>query len=909
MRITVAVAALSLSIISLSATAQALAAVNREPTDIPAQELAPALRALARDRNFQIVFATKDVSSRYTHGAVGELTTDEALTQILSGTGLTYHYLDDRTVSILPVNAKMPAQEHAESSSSATPEADGAKGVRKDASNSFRLAQEARGASTEPSSVEKANDEQASQPKPVQLEEVTVTGTLIPGATPASPVIVIDRAAIDRSGYATIGDVIRNLPQSFGGAQNPGVNGTGQANAANNYGQASTANLRGLGPDATLTLVNGHRLAFNGVSDSVDISAIPLAAVERIEILTDGASAIYGSDAVAGVVNVIMKPDYDGAETALRYGDSTDGAGSSRQFEQTVGLSGGRGGFILTYEHFDQDRLLASERSFSSQTYNPTSLIPADTRDTAFFSGHLDLSSSISLFADALFTHRDPDVLTTDVIPGYGSLFIELITPVNQSGTAAGLRIALPRGWNASVTVTSARDAEVDTETISGEPPETYSFENKTVSGEVAAAGPLASLWSGPLAVALSAGYRREETDVSLDGLTSASRNIKYGAAELNIPLVAEDLSRPALHRLELSAAARYEQYSDFGDATNPKFGLLYVPLAGLTLKGTWGRSFHAPGLWEKYGGQFTLAEDAPDFGENEPGKVGLEGSGANPALGAETAHDWTASIDYKPSWLSGATATVSAYGIDYRNRITSPISSAVGILGNPLYTPFIVTNPSASLVANVTNPPYVLYNYSGAQTFSASNVYAYYQGYYQNVTRQTVSGVDILLDYRLNTAIGVFDPSLDVTHINLDQYSTPTAPRTTLSGTIFNIPSDRARAGLTWTQGPWGMSGFLNYISSEIDNTGTFLYGATVFHGHVGSWTTVDAQLTYDVHTRSSIFDNLKIALSAQNLLDRAPPAVPYTSTEGEYAGLGFDPANASALGRFLSIAITKKF
>jgi outer membrane receptor protein involved in Fe transport len=360
---------------------------------------------------------------------------------------------------------------------------------------------------------------------------------------------------------------------------------------------------------------------------------------------------------------------------------------------------------------------------------------------------------------------------------------------------------------------------------------------------------------------------------------------------------------------LELSAATRYEQYSDFGDATNPKLGLVYVPLADLTLKGTWGRSFHAPGLWQKYGTQTTLAEDAADFGEDEPGKVGLEGFGGNPELGAETARGWTTSVDYKPSWLTGAKATVSAYGIDYRNRITTPISTAVGILGSPLYAPFIAINPSASLISSVTNPPYVFYNYSSAQTFSPSNVYAYYEDYYQNVTRQTVSGVDILLDDRFNTMIGMFEPSLNVSHIDLDQYSTPTAPPATLSGTIFNVPRYKARASLTWAQGPWGASAFVNYTSSEINNTGTWLYGSTILGGRVASWTTVDGQLTYTLGGKNSILNNLRIALSVQNLFDRAPPFIPYTSTGGEYAGLGFDPANASALGRLLSITATKKF
>jgi iron complex outermembrane recepter protein len=868
--------------------------------NIPSEDLTAALQSFAIATHHKLLYKAELTAGKTSRAIKGHYSAHEAIEALLSGTGLTFEITGASVVLIKDQNESKTGDLRSDTGLPASSAGEG---------TSVRLAQAnpnptSTSGSTAADQIGPNRDSSESHSKEGQIQEIVVTGTRIPGATPASPVIVIDRAAIDQSGYATIGDVIRSLPESFGGGQNPGVNGTGQANAAYNYGSASSANLRGLGSDATLTLVNGHRLAFNGINDSVDISAIPLAAVERIEILTDGASAIYGSDAVAGVVNVILKPDYNGAETTLRYGDSTGGGGGDRQFDQTFGFSGERGGFVLTYEHFDQNRLLASQRDFSSLAYNPTSLLPADTRNTGLFSGHFNLNDFVSVFADALFTHREPVALT-----GFGPTFYVDTTPVNQYGLAGGLRFALPANWSASVTASSARDAQADTETTNGGMPVTSSFENKTMSGEVQAAGPLASLWSGPLAVAFAAGYRREEMNVNFDGLAAASRDIKYGAVELNIPLIAQDASRPALHRLEFSAATRYEQYSDFGDATNPKLGLIYVPLADLTLKGTWGRSFHAPGLWQKYGGPGTLAEDAADFGEDEPGKVGLEGIGSNPNLGAETAHSWTTSFVYTPAWLTGAKATVSTYGIDYRNRITIPISSAVGIVGSPVYAPFIVTNPSASLISSVTNPPYVLYNYSSAQTFSPSNVYAYYQAYYQNVTRQTVSGVDILLDYRFNTEIGVFDPGLNVTHINLDQYSTPTAPRTTLSGTIFNVPRYKARASLTWTQGPWEESTFVNYTSSEINNTGNFIYGSTILGGHVASWTTVDAQLTYTLGGKNSILSNFRIALSAQNLFDRAPPSVPYTSTGGEYAGLGFDPANASALGRFLSITATKKF
>lgn len=97
---------------------------------------------------------------------------------------------------------------------------------------------------------------------------------------------------------------------------------------------ASSANLRGLGADATLTLLNGHRLPYDSALQGVDISAIPLAAVDRIEILPDGASAIYGSDAVGGVVNVVLRRDFEGVTTSAQVGASTAGGNWRQQADK-----------------------------------------------------------------------------------------------------------------------------------------------------------------------------------------------------------------------------------------------------------------------------------------------------------------------------------------------------------------------------------------------------------------------------------------------------------------------------------------------------------------------------------------------------------------------------------------------
>ena len=131
----------------------------------------------------------------------------------------------------------------------------------------------------------------------------------------ASPVVTIDRAQIQASGKVNLGDLIQQLPQIAGAAMNPQQNNGGTG--------LSEVSLRGLGSNRTLLLINGHRIPFQ----LQDLNMIPVAIVERIEVLNDGASAVYGSDAIGGVVNIITRTNYQGAEFGADYGmsDHDDG--------------------------------------------------------------------------------------------------------------------------------------------------------------------------------------------------------------------------------------------------------------------------------------------------------------------------------------------------------------------------------------------------------------------------------------------------------------------------------------------------------------------------------------------------------------------------------------------------------
>ena len=192
--------------------------------------------------------------------------------------------------------------------------------------------------------------------EPTELEEVVVTGSHIHGADAAgSKLTVIDRGQIDSSGYERIEDVLATVTQNFSRTNAA----TRDGDEVNNYdNRGAEVQLRGLGLGTTLTLVNGQRQGASGYQGSfVDISSIPASAVERVEILPEGSSALYGSDAIGGVVNVILRKDFEGVE--LRARASTAGGDAT---ERTVaGLWGHTGpvGHVLLGLQYDDSRALA----------------------------------------------------------------------------------------------------------------------------------------------------------------------------------------------------------------------------------------------------------------------------------------------------------------------------------------------------------------------------------------------------------------------------------------------------------------------------------------------------------------------------------------------------------------------
>ena len=202
-----------------------------------------------------------------------------------------------------------------------------------------------------------------------RVERVEITGSSIKraDAETALPVTVIRREDIERSGAVTAQDMVNLIPANFGG--------TVIANNVGSTGNPSTANLRSLGSQYTLVLLNGRRLANYAFGNSpVDLNSIPLSAIERIEVLRDGASALYGADAIGGVINFILRNDYKGVELGA-YGTKTaQGGGDVKSFSATAGfgdLKVDRFNAFITLSHQEDDKLKASERAYATTAVRP----------------------------------------------------------------------------------------------------------------------------------------------------------------------------------------------------------------------------------------------------------------------------------------------------------------------------------------------------------------------------------------------------------------------------------------------------------------------------------------------------------------------------------------------------------
>ena len=867
--------------------------------DLPAETLDKALRDLALQAHCNIGYEPSVVAGLQAPAIRGDFTAADALMKLLAGTGLAAMKVDENTIRVVKKD-----QHILQSPGSARSSDEAARHVASAGADGPNPPGDT-GSSDAATPATGTRDAETSD-----LSEIVVTGSHIRGVASASPVIEIGRDEIDRSGYTSISDLMLSLPQNFGGGYSPSAavaNSPVNGRYSDNLTGASVPNLRGLGPGSTLTLIDGHRMASGLSAGGSDISSIPLDAVERIEVVTDGASSIYGSDAVAGVVNIILRKDYQGADSKISYGFASQGGGTEREASQLLGTNWSSGNVMFAYEHVQQDAVDARYRAFASTAADPYSLLPETKSNAVTLSAGQEISPTVHAFAEGLLVARDADSFLSEVgLPGA----VESPSTLRKYAAAAGITSTLWNDWTTTAFANAAEDAsESDSSylTVPSLTPEGDFREIGTLrSIEVNANGTVVRLPGGPARLAVGAGYQNESfselfgmTDGTFYERDNGDRNIRYGFLELSVPLV-EPSARRWLDRLDLIVSARDERYSDFGNKAVPKVGLVYFPAAAVKLRSTWSRAFKAPNLEDMHGLQQLVVLDLPDSASSAGSSTTLVKTGGNPALRPETADTVSIGVDYAPPSTGGLLLSATGFDIKYSNRIAQ-LENPFAALTDPLNAFFVTRQPGAGVAQALYDsyPPVDVANNTNFP-FDAANIAAIVDYRVVNVSRQTVRGADFTASYKTGTESSGVLLFFNGSYLDLAQQDTPESPQVALSGLAFYPAKMRARGGATWNKAGWALTGTLNYLAHETNTE-------VVPEQRVGSWTTVDASLRYSP-TLPGVFSGLRFSLAAVNVFDRNPPRV-LTPDTVVGVNLDYDSANASPLGRFVSLAVSKKW
>ncbi|GGZ32408.1 TonB-dependent receptor plug domain-containing protein [Asticcacaulis endophyticus] len=722
--------------------------------------------------------------------------------------------------------------------------------------------------------------------------EVVVTGTRLRNVAPTSPLKQLGRAEIEGSAFSRLGDLLRAQTEVFGGSQNPGVQAGSPRQGQSNITNGSTIDLRGLGSDATLVLLNGKRLPGNAYTQAPDVSAIPLAALSRVEILTDGASAVYGADAVAGVVNFILRKDLDETEVGARLGGATQGGGFEQAYDVTAGKTWTNGFAMVGAQYRTQQPILASDRELTSEVVPVNSLVRKDERTSIFLAGEHSVSDRLTLRGQGLLSRSQSGSLQ-QTFPD-STLYIDH-TESQTAHMALGADMEISGDWRISLDVSHA-DAADKRGTDSEWGYSVDNWTNRTTSAEVGASGTLLHLPSGPVRMAAGLGYRHDFYRYVGYLEEGAKRDIRFAYAEAVAPLVMPS-DRKGLNSLDLSFAVRTESYSDFGNTTNPKFGVRYVPVPRLNLRATWGKSFKTPNFNQTAAAGNVYYYAATSVGSTDTTRAALIEYGGNPDLKPEKATSSTIGVDWATE-LSGFKVSVTYFHIDYKDRVVVPISVLGAALSDPAYATFVIMNPTAqeqaTSMASLTGGGQ-FYNFSGG-SYSVGRTLAILKDRWVNASNQQISGFDVRANQRLTFATGVLDASVSITDMTINQATLPGNPAQTLTGTLFYPPSTRIVSALTWEGPRWRIGSTVNYISDAIDT------GVTP-NARIASWTTVD--LIAGWRLRGDHRTELQLAVT--NLFDRDPPIA--RGAAANYPGLYYDGTTASPVGRFIAVTLRHRF
>ena len=555
---------------------------------------------------------------------------------------------------------------------------------------------------------------------PSTLDTVIVTGTRTQTRTVAeslAPIDVLNVEQIENSGTPELQAVLARQVPSFNFPRTSISDGSDHVRPAQ---------LRGLAPDQTLVLINGKRrhrtslINVNGTigrgSSPVDLNAIPTAAIRSIEVLRDGAAAQYGSDAIAGVINIILKDSAEGGSVSARMGEYDEGDGDLFQLSGNIGLSLGADGFLnLTAESRDKDPTNRAGLDLRQQyplvlglpdpreaTFNRLNhrFGDADTQDMSFFFNFgAPVGDNHDVYAFGGMSNRQGEAagfyrraLDSRNVPSiYPDGFLPLIaSDVDDRSFTGGLRGMLGENWDFDLSYSfgsSNFDFDVNNSlntSIGATSPTNFYAGNLYSSQDVfnldlRRGYDLGGLY-GPLNVAVGTEWREERFRLSEGDPASY-----FGTGSQVFPgfrpsdasdnsrdnwSVYVDLETEFTERFSGGAAFRYEDYSDFGDTLSGKISGRFEVTDSFAIRGTASTGFRAPNLQQQYyattatnfiGG---IPFDVRTFPVSSPVAIAL---GAEPLRPEESE---SFSIGFVAEPLDGLRVTADFYQIDIDDRI-----------------------------------------------------------------------------------------------------------------------------------------------------------------------------------------------------------------------------------------------
>ena len=689
---------------------------------------------------------------------------------------------------------------------------------------------------------------QAAKPAPPpedSLSEVIVTGTRTLGLKAidsAAPVQVLDAATLTRVGQP---DLIQALAQNVPSLQAQGF-ATDAAQLSLSY------KLRGLSPNSTLVLVNGKRR--HGTANiaviagpyqggaAPDLNFIPTNSIERVEVLTDGAAAQYGTDAIAGVVNIITKKKSSGGNIQISAGQYISGGGDTPDLTANIGFAplGEKSYLNLTYEskfHGHSFQGTIDPRTYNHGTFQSNlsgananlvnnSNYPYNNRVSGDALYHLNVGTfdagydfgAFEAYAFGSYGHKNAQALENYRLPSIAASVYPtgfspqiLLEEDDYSGTV-GVK-GMVFGWNADLSTTYGRDLNTlsTSHTINATALSTLGlkptkfYDGKLIAGQWTSNLDLTKDFAvglaTPLSVAVGVEYREDTYSISPGELYSYATGggqsypgfsaIVAGAhSRDNVGLYADFAVSPVT-ALKLDGAVRFEHYSDFGDTTVGKITARYDFNSMAAVRGTISTGFRAPTLAESFYASVNVSPSSAS-GQFPPNSAGVASLGFSP-LKPEKSDNLSFGAVFHP--LPRLTATVDAYYIKISDRILGS-GTILGVSNGVVVSPAV----NAALAASG-------YTFPAGVTTTGINLFS------NGIDTETV-GAEAVITY--NTDFGRYgrvDWSLSGMYNNTAVTRIAPTPAAVAPQLLFDKnaistvedapPKFKAIAGAVWTHGP----------------------------------------------------------------------------------------------------------